>query len=151
MITDKQKEKQFTKDCGSKIEETMKKILTLVALIVLTGCASLTMDRQQPFTVQTNHDDAKVTGIACAMHNDEGTWFVTSPASATIRKSAGDLVVDCKNDHIAGNARVSSAVNAAYLTNFLFLFGIGYIVDRYTGAGFDYPTTIVVKLIPMKQ
>jgi hypothetical protein len=143
--------RSICKKLRNKIEEAMKKFVTFVALMVLTGCASLTMDRQQPFTVQTNHEDAEVTGIACAMQNDEGTWFVTSPASATVHKSAGDLIVDCKNDRIAGNAIVSSTVNAAYLTNFLFLFGIGYIVDRYTGAGFDYPTTIVVKLNPMKQ
>lgn len=129
----------------------MKITILLAILMMLTGCASLTMDRQQPLTLHTSLEDTEVTGIECAVHNDEGVWSLTSPASVTIHKSAEDLVVDCKNDHVSGNASVSSTVNAAYASNFLFLFGIGYIVDRYTGAGFDYPATVVVELKPIDE
>lgn len=82
------------------------------------------------------------------MHNDAGTWSLTSPASVVVHKSAGNLVVECKNEHLSGEANVESAVNAVYITNFLFLFGIGYWIDKYTGAGFDYPATVVVQLTP---
>ncbi|MBU0688137.1 MAG: hypothetical protein KJ850_11375 [Gammaproteobacteria bacterium] len=130
---------------------TLRKIALPFALLALTGCASLTMDRQQAITIQTNHEDKEVTGIECALKNDEGTWSLTSPASVTVHKSAEDLVVDCKNHRITGNVSVASIANAPYSSNFLFLFGIGYLIDRKTGAGFDYPQNIVVKLTPIEE
>jgi len=112
----------------------------------LTGCASLTMERQQAFAVQTHHGDVERTGIDCDLRNDTGTWSLTSPASVEVHKSAENLLVECKEGHLSGKASVKSTVNAAYASNFLFLFGIGYLIDKYTGAGFDYPETVVVQL-----
>lgn len=135
----------------NKIGKYMQRIVKLVALLALTGCASLSGEKSQPVTVQTRHENEVVEGIGCTLHNDAGTWFLTSPASVTIHKSAGELVVDCKSDRIVGNATVGSKVNSAYLSNFLILFGIGYIIDRLTGAGFDYPTSITVMLNPIDE
>ncbi len=149
MTIDTQTSTAVARYCGSKVKEALKTIVLLTALTALTGCASLTMDRKQSFAVQTSHGNTQLTGITCALHNDEGTWSLTSPASVTVHKSAGDLIVDCRNDHLSGSMNVGSTVNAAYASNFLFLFGVGYLVDQYTGAGFDYPAAIVVPLTPI--
>ena len=141
----------ISRNYGSKVGATLKAIALSFVLMMLTGCASMTMDRQQAFTVQTSHENKEVTGINCALSNGVGTWHLTSPASVTVHKSAGDLVVDCNNERMSGNVNVASKINAAYSTNFLFLFGVGYIVDKYTGAGFDYPETVVVKLNPSDE
>ena len=129
----------------------MQRIVKLAALFVLTACASLTEGKFQPVTVQTSHENEVVEGIGCTLHNDAGTWFLTSPASVTVHKSDDDLVVDCKIDHIVGYESVESKANGAYLSNFLILFGIGYIIDRFTGAGFDYPASVTVTLYPIDE
>lgn len=130
----------------------MKYVSQTLALLCFcmgfSGCASLTSGRQQAFSVQTHHGNVERTGIDCDLHNDAGAWSLTSPASVEVRKSAENLVVECKEGHLTGKASVKSTVNAAYASNFLFLFGIGYVIDKYTGAGFDYPETVVVQLSP---
>ena len=79
--------------------------------------------------------------------NDAGKWFVTTPGSVTVHKSTGDLPVDCKSDDaLVGHETLVSKTNGAVWGNILVGGGIGYIVDRNTGAGFDYPTTIAVAL-----
>jgi len=112
----------------------------------MTGCASITGEKMQPVSVQTIYNNNEVAGIGCTLTNDEGTWFLTSPASVTVHKSTGDMSVDCKKDDMAGHQTLVSKSNGAVWGNILVGGGIGYIVDRNTGAGFNYPATITVML-----
>jgi hypothetical protein len=124
----------------------MLKLTTLAALLALTGCASISGEKLQPLSVITVHDNKEVAGIGCTLTNDAGSWFLTSPASVTVHKSTGDLAIDCKKDRYAGNANVVSKSNGAVWGNILIGGGIGYIIDRNTGAGFDYPTSVTIVL-----
>ncbi|MFA9216795.1 MAG: hypothetical protein ACEQSK_06785 [Sphingomonadaceae bacterium] len=124
----------------------MKKIASLLGLIVVTGCASVAGEKMQPVSVQTVFDSKEIAGLGCTLSNDAGSWFLTSPASVTVHKSTGDLSIDCKKDSYVGNAIAVSKSNGAVWGNILLGGGIGYIVDRNTGAGFDYPPTIIVNL-----
>ena len=91
-------------------------------------------------------DNKEIAGIGCTLTNDAGTWFLVSPASVTMHKSTGDLAIDCKKDQLAGNATLVSKSNTAVWGNLLIGGGIGYIIDRNTGAGFDYPATTTIML-----
>lgn len=122
------------------------RMLALLCCMVLTACASMTSGTQQDFAIQTRHGDVERSGMDCELHNDTGSWSLTSPAGVTLHKSAENLEVECKDGQLTGKASVASTANAAYASNFLFLFGIGYWFDKLTGAGFDYPETIVVQL-----
>jgi hypothetical protein len=125
----------------------MKTTLSLAALLILTGCASIAGSKMQPVSLQTMHDAHEVTGAACTLVSDAGQWFVTTPGSVTIQKSTGDLAVNCVKDvDLVGQATVVSKSNTAVWGNILLGGGIGYIIDRNTGAGFDYPTLITVPL-----
>lgn len=84
--------------------------------------------------------------MGCTLTNDAGSWFLTSPGSVTVHKSTDDLAIDCKKDSYVGNVIAVSKSNGAVWGNILLGGGIGYIIDRNTGAGFDYPPTIVVAL-----
>ncbi|MFH2134836.1 MAG: hypothetical protein ABII81_06600 [Pseudomonadota bacterium] len=130
----------------------MNHITRLFALLCcclgLSACASMTSGTQQTFTVQTHQGDVERTGIACDLQNDAGRWTLNSPASVTVHKSAEKLVVECKGAQVLGKVSVESTANAAYASNFLFLFGIGYWFDKLTGAGFDYPDKVIVRLNP---
>lgn len=125
----------------------MYKLLAVASLVALTGCASIVGEKLQPVSVQTVQDNKEVAGVGCTLMNDAGTWFVTTPGSVTIHKSTGDLAVDCTKDGgVAGHETVVSKSNGAVWGNIIAGGGIGYIIDRNTGAGFDYPNIITVVL-----
>jgi hypothetical protein len=117
----------------------------------MSGCASIAGEKTQPITFKTILDSNEVSGIGCTLTNDAGTWFVTTPGSVTVHKSTGDLSVDCKKDDLNGHDTLVSKSNGAVWGNILAGGGIGYIVDRNTGAGFNYPDTDVVQLHKIPQ
>ncbi|MES2075252.1 MAG: hypothetical protein V4462_06475 [Pseudomonadota bacterium] len=125
----------------------MYRLAAIAALALTAGCATLTESTQQQVTVQTILDNHEVGGVGCVLYNDVGKWFVTSPARVTIRRSAAPLRVDCKQDGAAwAYEKVDSKVNSSVWGNVVLTAGAGYLVDRNTGAGFDYPATLTVIL-----
>jgi len=127
----------------------MKQLSCAVAALALTGCASITGKQQQQITITTTQDSKEIAGIGCTLSNDVGTWFVTSPGTATVHKSTDAMIIDCKRDTLAGNSRVESSANTSVWGNILLGGVVGYVVDRQTGAGFDYPGTAVVSMRPL--
>lgn len=101
----------------------------------------------QPVSVKTVQNDVEVAGVECTLMNDAGKWTVTTPGSVTVHKSTGDLAVDCsKSGNAAGHETLVSKSNGAVWGNIVAGGGIGYLVDRSTGAGFNYPDSITVVL-----
>jgi hypothetical protein len=127
-------------------ETRMSKLLSALMLLALTGCASIIGDKMQSMSVNTVLDNKEVAGVGCTLSNDAGSWFVSSPGSVTVHKSTGDLAVTCKREGVAGDTQAVSRANKAVWGNILFGGIIGYVVDRSTGAGFDYPTNMTVSL-----
>ncbi len=129
---------------------TNSRILQLLrgaALALLAGCATLTESTQQMVLLQTIVDNREVAGVGCILSNKAGRWFVTSPGRVLIKKSAGDLSVDCRRDELGvASELVASKENASLWGNLVLSAGLGYFVDRNTGAGFDYPSTLTVIL-----
>lgn len=124
----------------------MKKTFSIVIFLSLTGCASITGSKLQPLSVQTIQDGKEVAGVGCTLTNDAGKWFVTTPGSVTVQKSTGDMAVDCTKEELRGHENLVSKSNGAVWGNIIAGGGIGYIVDRNTGAGFDYPNNVTVIL-----
>lgn len=121
--------------------------LLAATLLAGTGCASITGSKLQPVSVQTIQDNKEVIGAGCTLTNDAGKWFVTTPGSVTIQKSTADLAIECNKDNVAiGRENVESKANGNVWGNIVAGGGIGYIIDRNTGAGFDYPNVITVFL-----
>ena len=128
----------------------MRAFISVVSLCAVTGCASISGSKLQPLSVQSVHDGKEVSGAACTLTNDVGKWFVTTPGSVTVNKSTDDLAVDCvKEGNVTGHEMVVSKANGSVWGNIILGGGIGYVVDRNTGAGFDYPNTITVMLKKM--
>lgn len=125
----------------------MKKVIVLMLTVpVFVGCASITGSKLQPVSVQTVVDSKEVSGVGCTLTNDAGKWFVTSPGSVTVQKSTGDMTVECVKDELRGRETVVSKAQGMLWANIVAGGGIGYVVDRNTGAGFDYPNSITVFL-----
>lgn len=120
-------------------------------LAVLAGCGTLTESTTQQVLVQTVLDHREVAGAGCLLYNDAGKWFVTTPARVTIRKSSGQLRVDCRKDNAAwAFEKIDAKENSTLWGNIALTAGIGYWVDRNTGQGFDYPAvlTVVMQRLP---
>jgi hypothetical protein len=125
-------------------------LLAATAIAALPGCATLTDSYQQEVAVRAILDYREVAGVGCVLSNREGRWFVTAPGRVTIRKSVGDLSVDCNK---AGVGSATEVVASRFGTgnligNAVVTGGLGYLVDRHSGAGFDYPVTLTVLMQP---
>ena len=118
----------------------------LAMLALLAGCATVSESNQQGLMVRTIQDNREIGGVGCVLTNDAGRWFVVAPGHVTVTKSAGNLFVDCKKGTFsAGQERFASRANStATIGNAVATLGLGYLLDKRTGAGFDYPETLTV-------
>lgn len=118
----------------------------VLALAALGGCATLTDTPQQVVTLRTIQDNREISGVGCVLENKAGRWFVTSPGRVAIQKSTDELSIDCRKDGAsAGFDVVAPTLNTANLIgNVVVSAGIGYFVDKKSGAGYDYPATLTV-------
>lgn len=120
--------------------------LVVASAMELAGCASIVAGKHQPVSVETRHKGQPVKGAHCELVNDKGKWFVTTPGSAMIQKSYGDLAVRCERDGFdPGIATVRSTAGMVW-GNIIFGGLIGLAVDAGQGAGFDYPSLITVEM-----
>ena len=122
----------------------MKKIFSLLAsCVLLTSCASTMSGSSQNITVTSN-----VQGATCKLTNDKGSWTITTPGSAVITSSRVNLALTCvKEGYINGVASLPSKhKDSATWGNVILGGGIGYIIDRKSGAAFIYPQQVTVDL-----
>ena len=124
---------------------TFKHVGALALLALVSGCATISESSQQVLEVRTIQDNREISGAGCVLTNDVGRWFVTSPGRVTIKKSAGNLWVDCrKGAGSIGQDMVASRANSSATVGNVMTAGLGYFLDKRTGAGFDYPETLTV-------
>jgi hypothetical protein len=60
-------------------------------------------------SVNVSDEKGPVSGVQCTLSNDKGSWNVTAPDAAAIRRSSSDLKVSCQKD---GYAPVTGTVAA---------------------------------------
>ncbi len=114
--------------------------------MLLNGCASITGTTGQSVSLQTKETSgSEVVGARCDLTNSKGTWFVTTPGSASIHRSNDDLIVLCKKDGMdSGRVSVVSATKGSMWGNIVFGGGVGAIIDHSNGSAYEYPTLIDV-------
>ena len=115
-------------------------------LALASGCATLGDSTRQQLEVHAILDNREVAGVGCVLENDVGRWFVVAPGRVTIERSSKPLAIDCRRQ---GVGSASEQVGSRYDTdkligNALISAGLGYYVDRHSGAGFSYPATLTV-------
>ncbi|MTW33441.1 hypothetical protein GM655_11450 [Pseudoduganella danionis] len=124
----------------------------MAALLALSACATLTENTEQSVLVQTVLNHRQIAGVGCVLSNDVGKWFVTTPARISLRKSASPLRIDCKQDGTGwAYEKVDSKVNSSLWGNLVLTAGVGYFVDKNTGAGYEYPATLTVLMRPATE
>lgn len=125
------------------------KIAVAALLAALGGCATLTEEStDQLLEVHAVQDNREVVGIGCVLSNKAGRWFVVAPGRVRVARHAQPLTIDCGHD---GVGRTVEEVHSRYDSRDLIATavttgGLGYLVDRRSGAGFGYPDTLTVIL-----
>lgn len=117
-------------------------------LLAAGGCATLSDATPQQLEVHTIFDNHEVAGVGCVLSNDMGRWFLVAPGRVTITRSSTPLTIECARTGF-GSAREEVASRFAIdkmLGNVAISAGLGYYVDRHSGAGFAYPDTLTVLL-----
>jgi len=123
-------------------------VAVAVAILALAGCASMVDTKVQTISVTTALDTNEVQGARCTLRNDDGQWQVTTPGVVTLQKSYSDLTIDCQIGSVAsGHQKVMSQSSDFVVGDVLATGGLGYFLDRSTGAGFEYPKSVTVYLL----
>lgn len=130
----------------SMITKRAARLAVPLSLAALAGCATITETTQQQVLVQTVQDNREVFGVGCVLSNDVGKWFVSTPGRIMLQKSRAPLRVDCRKDGGASTYEKINSKNTSLWANVLFTAGAGYLVDRDTGAGYNYPNTLTIVL-----
>ena len=127
----------------------MKYVLTIMSLfsfLLLTGCASVTTSALQPLSVKAKTTSGTpVTQAKCSLKNEKGNWSVVTPNDVSVRRAAGDLIINCKKPGLPdGNARATSRAGAGMYGNIIIGGGIGALIDHSSGKAYNYPDIISI-------
>lgn len=124
----------------------MKKI-SIISLLIISGCASAIQGNTQQLNLRTEPDVAATCQVKGKFFNSE----VTAPGTITVKRSYFPLDITCTPNKVAknlksGSVRVISDVSNWGYGGAVLGVGIGAGVDAGTGAAFEYPANIVVTL-----
>lgn len=124
-----------------------KRLLPIVFLLPIAGCASIVDGTNQTLSVQTIAAGHNIADAQCQLENGKGTWFVKTPGTVTVHRAYGALNLKCrKTGYQPGIATVASATKGMAFGNILFGGVIGAGVDMSDGAAYSYPSLITVPL-----
>ena len=122
--------------------------LAALAFSLISGCASITIGRNQPISVETTCGKQSLPGALCKLTNDKGQWYVSNtPGSVTIQKAFGNMTLECEKAGVGkGVGAYKSSVNVGTFGNIIAGGIIGMAIDAGSGAGFDYPQLMIVDI-----
>jgi hypothetical protein len=124
-----------------------KTVACIAGALCCGGCASIVSGQNQSISLVSTSQGADFVGARCTLVNDKGTWYTTTPGSVTVHRSFKDLSVDCDAEAAPhGNVAVKSSTKAMAFGNILFGGVIGVGVDTVSGAAYDYPAVITVRM-----
>ena len=125
----------------------IKTLLIFQLLLLSSSCASIVSGRDQSVTVSsTTSNNIPLNNSNCKLINNKGEWVASTPGSVFIRKSYGDLSINCTNKYYKGSQTFKSGHEPIVWGNILFGGLIGWAIDAGTGSGFSYPQTMNVEM-----
>ena len=121
-------------------------VLAVTLQLLLTGCASITKDANQPVRVETySKTNEVVKDTKCVGKNERGEFAADSTGVMRPHRSGENLMVTCSKDGAeSGIATLISRANGGMFGNILFGGGIGAIIDHNKGTAYSYPDWVRV-------
>jgi len=134
----------------SPVSRPLSCLFVVAAVALLGGCATVSDSPVQQLEVRAILDYREIGGVGCILSNDTGRWYVIAPGRVTVTRSRQPLTIDCKKP---GAAVAADVVRARpdmnnLVGNIVTTAGIGQLVDRESGAGYGYPSTLTVLMQP---
>jgi len=119
-----------------------------VALLALSGCATITSSEMQPISLTAlTPEGERAEKVSCVLRNDKGQWEMKVPGPAEVRRSDEDLIVRCMADGMPeGRARIISRAAPGLYGNILFGGAVGAVIDHSKGTGYNYPDAVRVRM-----
>ena len=118
------------------MKQLFRLISVLTALFGVNGCASITTDSLQMFSLTSDPTDA-----TCLIKGPKGfTTRITTPNGFAVSRGEGDLSVVCTKGDQGGSALIKEQVVGMVWGNILFGGLIGLAVDAGTGKMWKYPS-----------
>ena len=118
--------------------------------LLLGGCATVSDSPVQQLEVRAVLDYREIGGVGCILSNDVGRWYMIAPGRVTVTRSSQPMSISCKKGASASAAEVvRSRLDTSNLVgNLVTTAGLGYLVDRHSGAGYGYPAILTVLMQP---
>ena len=122
----------------------MRYLVLIGVTVAMSGCSSIISDSSQPFTIDTG----EVQGATCRLTNGSGEYILgSSPGTVTIDNACDVMQVVCKEEgYKTESVQVDYSHKGSTAGNIILGGGIGYLVDRGTGAACKYPPSIFVSM-----
>ena len=121
-------------------------VLAFALQTLLTGCATITKDANQPVRVETySKSNVAVIGAKCVGKNERGEFSTDSSGMMRPHRSGENLLITCSKDgEETGFGTLISRANGGMFGNILFGGGIGAIIDHNKGTAYSYPDWVRV-------
>ncbi len=128
-----------------------RKLLAMLALLaagaLVSGCASITTGTTHLIYVETTYKGEDARGATCELQSSAGRVELKTPGSATVQRTGSDLMIQCDCEGLPrGTAVARSRVRGMLFGNIIFGGGVGAIIDAASGAAYQYPQRVVVRL-----
>ena len=122
----------------------MRLLVIISVAIFLSSCSSIISDSSQPFTIDTGN----VKGATCKLINGSGEYILgSSPGTITVDNACDIMQVVCsKEGYKTESVQIDYSHKGSTVGNIILGGGIGYLVDRGTGAACKYPPSIFVTM-----
>ena len=122
----------------------MRSLILICTTALLSSCSSIISDSSQPFTIDTG----EVKGATCRMTNGSGEYIMgSSPGTVTIDNACGEMQVVCKKEgYKTKSVQVDYSHKGSTVGNIILGGGVGYLVDRGTGAACKYPPSVFISM-----
>lgn len=119
---------------------------SLLYVLTLSGCATITGDGMQSLEVTTsNLQGTAISQANCSLKNEKGEWKVTTPNTVNVHKASGNLYVECKKAGLpTGKLQAISRAGKGMYGNILIGGGVGAVIDHKSGAAYKYPSKLPV-------
>jgi hypothetical protein len=119
-----------------------------VIALLSGGCASLVGPSDQDILVETlSAQGARMAGAKCLIETKKSAVSFLSGATVNIPRSPAPAKIKCidSSGHVASGILISRA-NIGLAGNAVFGGMIGLVVDNASGAGFDYPPQVSLRV-----
>ena len=122
--------------------------ISLVALVFLTGCSTVTKGTTQTISIMT----PGAHGAECQLTSPAiGTQTMIAPGNIALSKSRKDIQVVCRKECFEdGVGTIQSKVAAMTAGNVILGGGIGLVVDAASGAMNKYEPNLTIAMTPIK-